>query len=332
MIATTVSTSTVVLIGAVYLACAVEMVEALTIVLAVGHTRGWRSALEGTGAALLVLGALVAAFGPALVSVPINVLRLVVGGVLLVFGLQWLRKAVLRASGLKARHDEDEAYREAVARLEASATHADRDRVAFVMAFKGVFLEGLEVVIAVLTLGTSAHRLSLAVVVAAVAVVSVGLAGVVVARQLSRVPENAMKMGVGVMLVSFGTFWTGEGLHVKWPGNDAMILFFVGLYLVVAWLLIAVAAPRCARHERGGGVKRPPLAVRLVVGFARFWWDFLVGDTPEIFLAALATIGVISLVSVAEHANTLAVVLLPVLAVAALTASVLRATRAARRR
>ena len=241
MIATTVSTSTVVLIGAVYLACAVEMVEALTIVLAVGHTRGWRSAFEGTGVALVVLGALVAAFGPALVSVPINALRLVVGGVLLVFGLQWLRKAVLRASGLKARHDEDEAYREAVARLEASATHPDRDRVAFVMAFKGVFLEGLEVVIAVLTLGTSAHRLGLAVVVAGVAVVSVGLAGVLVARQLSRVPENAMKMGVGVMLVSFGTFWTGEGLRVRWPGNDAMILVFVATYLVCAWLLIALA-------------------------------------------------------------------------------------------
>jgi len=240
VIGTTVSTSVVVLVGAVYLACAVEMVEALTIVLAVGHTRGWRSALEGTGAALALLAALVAGFGPALVHVPINALRLVVGTVLLIFGMQWLRKAILRAGGLKARHDEDEAYREAVERLEAVATSPDRDRIAFVMAFKGVFLEGLEVVIAVLTLGTSAHRLGLAVVVAGVAVVSVGVVGVAVARQLSRVPENAMKMGVGVMLVSFGTFWSGEGLHVRWPGNDAMLLVFVGGYLVVAWLLVAL--------------------------------------------------------------------------------------------
>jgi uncharacterized membrane protein len=239
VIATTVSTSAVVLVGAVYLACAVEMVEALTIVLAVGHTRGWRSALEGTAAALAVLAALVAAFGPALVHVPINALRLVVGAVLLIFGMQWLRKAILRAGGLTARHDEDEVYREAVRVLQAADASPDRDRIAFVMAFKGVLLEGLEVVIAVLTLGTSAHRLGLAVITAGVAVVSVGLAGVVVSRQLSRVPENAMKMGVGVMLVSFGTFWSGEGLRVRWPGNDVMLLAFVGLYLVVAGLLVA---------------------------------------------------------------------------------------------
>ena len=240
MLAVTVSTSVVVLVGAVFLACAVEMVEALTIVLAVGHTRGWRSAFEGTGVALLALAALVGVFGPALIRVPIDVLRLVVGGVLLIFGMQWLRKAILRASGLKALHNEDEAYREAVAELEAVATRPDRDRIAFVMAFKGVFLEGLEVVITVLTLGTSAHRLGLAAVVAAVAIVLVGLAGVVVARQLSQVPENAMKMGVGVLLVSYGTFWTGEGLRVRWPGNDVMLVVFVGVYVVVTGMLVAM--------------------------------------------------------------------------------------------
>lgn len=220
------------------MACAVEMVEALTIVLAVGHTRGWRSAFEGTGAALLVLAALVGAFGPALVHIPINVLRIVVGGVLLIFGMQWLRKAILRSSGLKAKHDEDEIYREKVAELQAAGRSVDRDRIAFVMAFKGVFLEGLEVVITVLTLGTSAHRLGLAATVAAAAVVLVGIIGVVVAQQLSNVPENAMKMSVGILLVSYGTFWTGEGLKVKWPGNDAMLLFFVGGYVAVVWLLI----------------------------------------------------------------------------------------------
>lgn len=240
MIAVTVSSGVYVLVGAVFLACAVEMVEALTIVLAVGHTRGWRSALEGTGLALFVLAAMVAALGPALIHVPISALRLVVGGVLLIFGMQWLRKAILRSSGLKALHDEDEIYRKKVAELESLGTGVNRDRVAFVMAFKGVFLEGLEVVITVLTLGTSAHRLGLAAIVALIAVVSVGIAGVIVAKQLSHVPENLMKMGVGILLVSYGTFWTGEGLKVKWPGNDLSLLFFVALYVVVTWVLVTL--------------------------------------------------------------------------------------------
>ncbi len=239
IVAATVSTSDVVLVGAVFLACAVEMVEALTIVLAVGHTRGWRSALEGTGAAVLVLGALVAAIGPALVHVPLSALRLVVGGILLIFGLQWLRKAILRAAGLKALHDEDEAYREVVAEMQAVATRPDRDRVAFVMAFKGVFLEGLEVGVAVLTLGVSAHRLGLASLTAAVAILVVGGVGLIVARQLSNVPENLMKMGVGVMLVSFGTFWTGEALRVRWPGSDAILLALVAFYALISAAMIS---------------------------------------------------------------------------------------------
>ena len=238
LIGTTVSSGVVVLVGAVFLACAVEMVEALTIVLAVGHTRGWRSAFEGTAVALVALTALVAAFGPALVHIPLSVLRLVVGGVLLIFGMQWLRKAILRSSGLKAMHDEDEIYREKVAELQAAGASSNRDRIAFVMAFKGVFLEGLEVVITVLTLGTSAHRLGLAATVAAIAVVLVGVVGVVVAKQLSSVPENAMKMSVGVLLVSYGTFWTGEGLKVRWPGNDTMLLLLVAIYLAITWLYV----------------------------------------------------------------------------------------------
>jgi uncharacterized membrane protein len=227
-----------VLVGAVFLACSVEMVEALTIVLAVGHTRGWRSALEGVVVALVALSALVGAFGPALVHVPLNVLRLVVGAVLLIFGMQWLRKAILRSSGLKAKHDEDEIYRSKVAELRALDVPVRRDRVAFVVAFKGVFLEGLEVVVIVLTLGTSAHRVALAAFVAALALVTVGIAGVVVAQQLSRVPENAMKMSVGVLLVTYGTFWSGEGLKVRWPGNDVMLVYFVMLYALVTWGLV----------------------------------------------------------------------------------------------
>ena len=239
LLVSTFSSGNVVLVGAVFIACAVEMVEALTIVLAVGHTRGWRSAFEGTTVALVVLGVLVAAFGPALVHVPLSVLRLIVGGVLLIFGLQWLRKAILRSSGLKAKHDEDAIYLEKVAELRAAGASVGRDRIAFVMAFKGVFLEGLEVVITVLTLGTSAHQLGLAAVVAAIAVVLVGGVGVIVAKQLSTVPENAMKMTVGILLVSYGTFWTGEGLKVRWPGNDTMLLVLAAIYLVVTWLIIA---------------------------------------------------------------------------------------------
>jgi Ca2+/H+ antiporter, TMEM165/GDT1 family len=243
MIATVNATSaTIVLVGAVFLAAAVEMVEALTIVLAVGHTRGWRSAFEGVGVALVALAALVAALGPALVEVPLSTLRLIVGIVLLIFGLQWLRKAVLRSSGYKAKHDEDAIYRETVASLALIGERPGRDRVAFVVAFKGVFLEGLEIVIAVLTLGTSAHRLGLAATVAGVAVVPVGIVGVIVAKQLSNVPENAMKMAVGIMLVSYGTFWTGEGLKIRWPGDDVMLLGLVVIYAFAAAVIVRVLA------------------------------------------------------------------------------------------
>lgn len=251
IISTTVASGDIVLVGAVFLACAVEMVEALTIVFAVGHTRGWRSAFEGIVAALAVLSALVAAFGPALVHVPLTWLRLIVGGVLLIFGMQWLRKAVLRSTGLKAKHDEDEIYLETVAELRAAGQPVGRDRVAFVMAFKGVFLEGLEVVVTVLTLGTSAHRLGLAATTAAVALVLVAIVGALVAKQLSSVPENAMKMSVGVMLVSYGTFWVGEGLKVKWPGGDTMLIGLVGLYLLATWALVAIIKVENASLAKG---------------------------------------------------------------------------------
>jgi uncharacterized membrane protein len=234
------SSTTIVLVGAVFLASAVEMVEALTIVLAVGHVRGWRSALQGVGVALLALAALVGAFGPALVHVPLSALRLIVGSVLLVFGMQWLRKAILRSSGHKAKHDEDAIYRATVAELQAQGVATKRDPVAFVVAFKGVFLEGLEIVITVLTLGTSAHRLGLAVIVAAIAVVLVGVVGMIVAKQLSSVPENAMKMAVGILLVSYGTFWTGEGLHVRWPGGDTMLVVLVALYVIATGVMVRV--------------------------------------------------------------------------------------------
>jgi len=261
LVAAATPTGAAVLVTAVFLASAVEMVEALTIVLAVGVTRGWRSALEGAAAALAALGALVAAFGPALVHwVPLSVLRLIVGGLLLVFGLQWLRKAVLRAAGLKAKHDEDAIFAEQVAELSAGRPPSGRDATAFAVAFKGVFLEGLEVVVIVLTLGTTSHRLGLATLAAVAAVSVVAVAGLVVHRQLSGVPENAMKMGVGLMLVSFGTFWSAEGVHATWPGSDLAIPALVAFYGFMAWLLVAAlrnhAAPRSDGLASTGGPAR----------------------------------------------------------------------------
>jgi uncharacterized membrane protein len=241
-----------VLLASVFLASCVEMVEALTIVVAVGVTRGWRSALEGTAVALATLGALVAAVGPALVHyVPLNGLRIAVGGLLLVFGMQWLRKAVLRAVGLKAKHDEDAIFAEQVAELSSEHRPArGRDATAFTVAFKGVFLEGLEVVVIVLTLGVADHRLGLAAAGAGAAVVVVGVIGALVSRQLAGVPENAMKMVVGLMLVSFGTFWSGEGVGVHWPGSDLALPVLVAVYGAVTWATVSVIG-----RERRAGVE-----------------------------------------------------------------------------
>jgi uncharacterized membrane protein len=242
----TTASSQFVLVAAVFLASAVEMVEALTIVVAVGHTEGWRPALRGTVVAVATLAALVAVLGPALTQVPLDALRLVVGGVLLIFGLQWLRKAILRASGLVAKHDEDAIYQRTVEMIDADTATRQRRRMAFVLAFKGVFLEGLEVVIIVLTLGTSAGRLGLASLTALAALLVVGGVGVVVARQLSKVPENAMKMTVGVLLVSYGTFFSGEGLKLRWPGDDGSLVLLVAFYALATWFFVASVGARRA--------------------------------------------------------------------------------------
>ena len=226
----------------VFLACAVEAVEALTIVLAVGVTRSWRWALTGVAAATLALAVIVAALGPALTALPINVLRVAVGALLLVFGLQWLRKAVLRAAGLKAVHDEAKAFAaETDAARAAALTGEAFDGYAFTIAFKGVLLEGLEVAFIVLTFGANQHDVGLAAVAAAVAVAVVAGTGVAVRAPLARVPENALKFCVGVMLTSFGVFWGTEGAGASWPGGDAALLVIVpGILLVslglVQWL------------------------------------------------------------------------------------------------
>jgi uncharacterized membrane protein len=242
------------LILTVFVACAVEAVEALTIVLAAGLTREWRSTFQGMTVALVVLGAVIGALGPTITLLPLGALRLVVGALLAVFGLQWLRKAVLRASGYKALHDEASAYLREVAAARAAGSAARRGAVsdwyAFTLAFKGVLLEGLEVVFIVLTFGANQKNVGAAVIGAAAAVVIVAATGVVVRAPLANVPENAMKFAVGIMLTSFGTFWGAEGAGVSWPGNDVALLVLVPVIALVSfgytlWL----------RRGRRGGVR-----------------------------------------------------------------------------
>ena len=224
----------------VFLACAVEAVEATTVVLAMGTARHWRSALSGVAAALLLLAGIVAAVGPAISAIPLDALRLVVGGVLLIFGLQWLRKAVLRASGHKALHDEDAVFRQQLAAAESASTGERgmvRDWYGFTVSFKSVVLEGLEVVFIAVTFGANAHDIPVAAAAALIAVLVVAAAGIAVRAPLSRVPENTMKFVVGVLLCAFGTFWGAEGAGATWPGSDAALLVLVPVYGLFALLL-----------------------------------------------------------------------------------------------
>jgi uncharacterized membrane protein len=224
---------------AVFAACAVEGVEAVTIVLASGITRGWRSALTGTGVALVALAAFVAALGPALTALPIDVLRLVVGGLLLVFGLQWLRKAILRAGGFIPLHDEEAIFAAELAAARAAGREPRGiDPYGFTVSFKGVLLEGLEVAFIAVTFGSNQHDVPLAAVAAVAAVIVVAVAGVAARAPLSRVPENTLKFGVGVMLVSFGTFWGTEGAGASWPGGDGALLALIGFTLLCALALV----------------------------------------------------------------------------------------------
>jgi len=243
---------------AVFLACAVEGVEATTIVLAAGTARDWRSATVGMLTALALLAAITAALGPAVAALPLSALRLFVGALLLIFGLQWLRKAILRASGHKALHDEDAIYREQVAA--AAAEPARRaglvpDWYGFTLSFKGVLLEGLEVVFIALTFGGNAHDIPLAAVAAVSAVVLVGLAGLAIRAPLARVPENTLKFVVGVMLTAFGTFWGAEGAGATWPGSDAALLAIVPAIAVFALVMVVLMRRlRTGSPDQGGAV------------------------------------------------------------------------------
>ena len=249
---------------AVFLACSVEAVEATTIVLAAGTTRDWRSALTGVGAGLVVLAAIVAALGPALAAIPLDPLRLVVGGLLLIFGLQWLRKAILRASGYKALHDEAAIYLRQVEAAKVAGSERRTgvsDWYAFTLAFKGTVLEGLEVAFIALTFGTNQHDVPLAAIAAVAAIVIVAGVGVAIRAPLARVPENTMKFVVGVMLTSFGMFWGAEGAGAHWPHSDASLLVLAPVTL--AFGLVSVAVLRRRRDAALGLGPGPGGTVRV---------------------------------------------------------------------
>jgi len=256
------SSATLGLMLSVVLASAVEFVEALTIVLAMGVTRGWRSALAGVAAALVALTAVTVAAGYALAEwLPESLLQLIVGTLLLIFGLQWLRKAVLRAAGLKAHNDEDETYRE---ELDAGRRAGDERRLGldwfgFVVAFKGVFLEGLEIVFIVITFGLNADDVPAAAAGAAIAGVVVLTAGALAHRPLAAVPQNTIKFAVGLLLSTFGTFWAVEGLGVfadggaslEWPGGDVALLALLAIWSGFAWTAIRLLRPGGAAAAEG---------------------------------------------------------------------------------
>ena len=319
------------LILTVFVACAVEAIEALTIVLAAGLTREWRSTFQGMAVALVVLAAIVAVLGPTITLLPLTALRLVVGALLAIFGLQWLRKAILRATGYKSLHDEASAYLREVAAAKAAAVSSRRgvnDWYAFTLSFKGVLLEGLEVVFIVITFGGNQRNVGAAVIGAAAAVLVVAVTGVAVRAPLARVPENAMKFVVGIMLTSFGTFWGAEGAGVTWPGHDAALLVLVPVVALVSLGYTILLRPRPA--ERLGQRPRPRRwqLVKRLKSIGAFWYDFVVGDD---WRGAAVVVVALALTALLVHAAALnAWWLLPVCVFAALGWSLRRATAGTR--
>jgi uncharacterized membrane protein len=227
-----------------FLASLVECVEALTIVLAVGAASGWRAALLGAGAGVLALVILVGLFGPSLASVPERTVEIVVGTLLLLFGLRWLRKACLRAAGVIALHDEASAYARARATLSHEAGAASLDWSAVTTSFNAVMLEGVEVIFIVLALGTAGGALASAAAGATAAFLLIVALGIAVHRPLERVPENALKLLVGVMLCAFGTLWVGEAIGIEWPGGDVALLALVAGYAAAASVAVIAIRPR----------------------------------------------------------------------------------------
>jgi len=279
----------------VFLACAVEAVEAVTIILAAGTARDWRSSFQGVISGLIVLAGLIVVLGPSIDRLPKSTLRLTVGGLLLVFGMQWLRKAVLRASGFKALHDEEKIFKDEVAAAQGVAKVSRfvvTDWYAFTLSFKGVLLEGLEVVFIVVTFGiiqkgSNPQAFTLAVWAAALAVVIVAIAGFAIHKPLSRVPENTMKFIVGTLLTSFGIFWGAEGAGANWPHSDLSLLAIIPFVLLICLAIIEVLKRRKAMGLPTRKLNLPTfsepskdssLPVRFIGGFLFFWYDFIIGD------------------------------------------------------
>ena len=304
----------------VFLACSVEAVEAVTIVLAAGTARDWKSALRGVAAGLLTLAVIIAIFGPAISHLPISVLRVVVGGLLLVFGLTWLRKAILRSSGFKALHDEDKIFQEELEAARAAAKltrHGVADWYAFTLSYKGVLLEGLEVVFIVLTFGTIAHKVGLASIAAILAVLIVCAAGFALRAPLAKVPENTLKFSVGVLLTAFGIFWGAEGsagTAARWPGDNWAVLALIAGVLVFALIVVEVLKSLKRKERVLAAAKQstkepaPPRSkpVALAKSFIDFWVDFIVGDDWR--MAAGVVISFLITASISVSALTWAVI------------------------
>jgi uncharacterized membrane protein len=229
--------------GAAFLGSAVESVEALTIVLAVGLTRGWRSPLYGTVGALVALAVLVAIFGQLIVTrVPESTLKIIIGTLIVLFGMRWLHKAVLRSAGVIAMHDEDKSYAATVSEMQGA--HERQDWVGFTIAFKGVFLEGLEVVFIVVAIGGTSGGLHIAVAGGLLAMIVVGAIGLVVRKPLARVPENTLKYAVGIILTSLGTFWAAEGMGASWPLDFVSVFGIAAIYLAASRVAIILITRR----------------------------------------------------------------------------------------
>jgi Ca2+/H+ antiporter, TMEM165/GDT1 family len=235
-------------VTAAFLASLVEFVEALTVVLAVGAVRGWLGALTGSGAALLVLLVIVVVLGPALTMIPLNVVQLLVGMLLLLFGMRWLRKAVLRSADIIPLHDEGAAYEEETRLLRQFGTGGSGwDQVAVATSFKITMLEGLEVVFIVIAVGAGGVGLLVPASIGALAaLLCVVLLGIVVHKPLTAIPENTLKFCVGVLLSAFGAFWVGEGVGLSWPGEDWSLLILTAGFLMVALLSVRICRNRAA--------------------------------------------------------------------------------------
>ncbi len=275
--------------GVTFLAAAVEWVEALTIVLAAGLERGWRSALAGTGVAFVALAALVAVFGAAItLALPLADIRTVIGALLLLFGLGWLKKAILRSSGLRSLHDEAAAFASTRARLEAAPAGArpGLDAGGFATAFNGVFLEGVEVVFIVVALG-GLHQLPAATAGALLAGAVVLAVGLALRQPLTRVPENAIKYAVGIMLTTYGTFFAGEGIGVRWWRDDLFLLVLAAIYSALSLALVAWL------RRRPAAATLPP-GLRAVRGAAAEVWDLFAAD-GRLALGAVAVLLAVAL-------------------------------------